>query len=156
MSPPHSELHYSPSHVAQPHCEKCGPATFNRSFLFSGGSATFLFSFCKCGSTTHCVKSVRIRSYSGPHFPAFGLNMERYSISLRVQSECGKMRTKIIPNTDTFCAVTLSNCTSMWVLQRLNNLHIKTLFTDSFYSCESVTFIKNYFSEHCPFVGSAL
>ena len=23
----------------------------------------------------HCVKSVRVRSYSGPHFPAFGLNM---------------------------------------------------------------------------------
>ena len=29
----------------------------------------------------HCVKSVRIRSYSGPHFPAFGLNTERYGIS---------------------------------------------------------------------------
>ena len=29
----------------------------------------------------HCVKGVRLRSYSGPHFPAFGLNMERYSIS---------------------------------------------------------------------------
>ena len=27
----------------------------------------------------HCVKSLRIRSYSGPHFPAFGLNAERYS-----------------------------------------------------------------------------
>ena len=27
----------------------------------------------------HCVKSVRIRSYSGPYFPAFGLNTERYS-----------------------------------------------------------------------------
>ena len=26
---------------------------------------------------THCVKSVRIRSYSGPHFPAFGLNMDQ-------------------------------------------------------------------------------
>ena len=24
----------------------------------------------------HCVKSVRIRSYSGPHFPTFGLNMD--------------------------------------------------------------------------------
>ena len=24
----------------------------------------------------HCMKSVRIRSYSGPHFPVFGLNME--------------------------------------------------------------------------------
>ena len=25
---------------------------------------------------THCLKSVRIRSYSGLHFPAFGLNTE--------------------------------------------------------------------------------
>ena len=25
----------------------------------------------------HCVKSVRIRSYSGPHFPAFGLNTDQ-------------------------------------------------------------------------------
>ena len=53
----------------------------------------------------HCVKSVRIRSYSGPHFPAFGLNTERYSVSLRIQSECGKMRTRITPNTDTVYAV---------------------------------------------------
>ena len=28
----------------------------------------------------HCVKSVRIRSYSYLHFPAFGLNRERYSV----------------------------------------------------------------------------
>ena len=28
----------------------------------------------------HCVKSVHIRSYSGPYFPAFGLNAERYSL----------------------------------------------------------------------------
>ena len=27
----------------------------------------------------HCVKSVRIRSYSGPYFAAFGLNTGRYS-----------------------------------------------------------------------------
>ena len=30
----------------------------------------------------HCVKSVRIRSFFGPYFPAFELNMERYSVSL--------------------------------------------------------------------------
>ena len=30
----------------------------------------------------HCVKSVCIWSYSGPHFPVF----------FRIQSECGKMR----------------------------------------------------------------
>ena len=48
------------------------------------------------------MKSVRIRSYSGPHFPVFGLNVERYSVSLRIQSECGKMQARITPNTDTF------------------------------------------------------
>ena len=53
----------------------------------------------------HCVKSVHIRSYSGPHFPAFGLNTERYGVSLRIQSECGKMRTRITPTTDTLHAV---------------------------------------------------
>ena len=53
----------------------------------------------------HSVKSVGIWSYSGPYFPAFGLNTERYGVSHRIQSECGKMRTRITPNTDTFYAV---------------------------------------------------
>ena len=53
----------------------------------------------------HYVKSVRIRSYPGLHFPAFGLNAEIYGMSLRIQSECGKMRTRMIPNTDIFYAV---------------------------------------------------
>ena len=55
--------------------------------------------------SVHCVKSVRIRSYSGPHFPAFGLNTERYRVSLRILSECEKMPTRITPNTNTFYAV---------------------------------------------------
>ena len=49
---------------------------------------------------SHCVNSVCIRSCSGPYFSAFGLNTERYSVSLSIQSECEKMRTRIIPNTD--------------------------------------------------------
>ena len=52
-----------------------------------------------------CVKSVRIRSYSGQYIPVFGLNTERYSVSLRVQSEHGKIRTRITPNTNTFHVV---------------------------------------------------
>ena len=56
----------------------------------------------------HCAKSVRIRSYFGPYFPTFGLNTEKYGESLRIRSECGKMRTRITPNTDTFCAVLFS------------------------------------------------
>ena len=51
--------------------------------------------------TLHCLKSVRVQSYSGPHFPAFGLSTERYG----VRSECGKMRTRITPNMDTFHTV---------------------------------------------------
>ena len=51
----------------------------------------------------HCVKSVRIWSYSGPHFPAFGLNTERYC------PNAGKMQTRITPNTGTFYIVVAKN-----------------------------------------------
>ena len=40
-------------------------------------------------------------------FSRFGLNMERSEVSLRIQSECGKMWTRITPNTDNFYAVLL-------------------------------------------------
>ena len=50
----------------------------------------------------HCVKSVLIWSYSCPYFPSFGLNTGRYGVSLRIQSKCGKIQTRITPNTDTF------------------------------------------------------
>ena len=53
----------------------------------------------------HCVKSLRIRSYSGLHFPACEWNTKRYGVSLCIQSECGKMRTRMTPNKDTFHAV---------------------------------------------------
>ena len=53
----------------------------------------------------HCVKGVRIRSYSAPHFPVFGLNTERYGVPLRIQSKCRKIRTRIAPNTVPFFAV---------------------------------------------------
>ena len=32
--------------------------------------------------------------FSGAYFPAFGLNTERYGFSLRIQSKCGKIRTR--------------------------------------------------------------
>ena len=40
-----------------------------------------------------------------PYFPAFGLNTERYGLSLRIQSGGGKIWTRNIPNTDSFHAV---------------------------------------------------
>ena len=56
-------------------------------------------------SKLHCVKGVRIWSFSAPYSPAFGLNTERYRVSLRIQSEYGKMRTRKTPNMDTFHAM---------------------------------------------------
>ena len=53
----------------------------------------------------YCVENVRVWSYSGPYFPAFPLKTERYSVSLCIQSKCGKIRTRITPNMDTFHAV---------------------------------------------------
>ena len=62
-------------------------------------------------TASHCVKCFRIRSVSGPYSPEFGLNTERYvsvfgGVSLGIQSECGKIRTRKTPDTDTFHAVT--------------------------------------------------
>ena len=67
----------------------------------------------------HCVESIFIRSYSGPYFPGFGLNRERYSTSLRIQSEYGKMQIIITPNTDTFYAVIIK-CLITVILRELD------------------------------------
>ena len=53
----------------------------------------------------HSVKIVSIQSYSGPHFPVFGLNTKIYRVSVRIQSGCRKIRTIITPNRNTFHAV---------------------------------------------------
>ena len=51
----------------------------------------------------HCVKSDRIRSYSGPHFPAFGLNTPYNSNIVRtIRTECSvSLRTvRMLENAD--------------------------------------------------------
>ena len=81
----------------------------------------------------NCVKSVRIWSYYGPCFPAFWLNTEWYEVSLRIQSGCGKIRTRITPNTENVQAV-LSiiigtwNSGSFWIKYLVNDVttEIKT------------------------------
>ena len=54
----------------------------------------------------HYVKSVRIRSFTGRYFRRFGLNTERYVVSLFIHFECRKIQTIETPNTDIFHAVT--------------------------------------------------
>ena len=90
----------------------------------------------------HCVKSVRIRIYSGPHFPAFGLNTVSilssnagYSVSVRIQFECGKMGTRITPNTDTFHAVKcLDDSWGFWTT-------LSNIYDDDFFSKNAKWFL---------------
>ena len=42
-------------------------------------------------------------------FPAFGLNTDRHGVSLLIQYDCGKIWTRITPNTYTFYAVILNH-----------------------------------------------
>ena len=42
----------------------------------------------------HCVKIVRIWSFSGPYFSAFGLNTKIYFVNICFQSKCGKIWTR--------------------------------------------------------------
>ena len=43
-------------------------------------------------------------SFSGPYFPSFGPNTERYEVSPLIQSECGKIQTRETLNTVTLHA----------------------------------------------------
>ena len=72
----------------------------------------------------HSVRSVRIWSYSCPHFSAFGLKTE---------SEYGKMWTRITPNTDTFYAV--------WKFC----FRWKESLYQQYYDCYAFSFISQYF-----------
>ena len=60
-----------------------------------------------CKFIFHCVKSVRIQSYSSPYFLAFGLNTQKYSVPLRIQSKCGKMLPNecLVPNKTEFVSL---------------------------------------------------
>ena len=74
--------------------------------------------FWICQSTLYWVKSICIRSFSGLHFPAFGLNTE----SIRIQSECGKIRTRKTSNTGTFHVVLLNS----YCIQYYNQFSLET------------------------------
>ena len=69
--------------------------------------------FISINRITHCVKSVRIWSFSCPYFPALRLNMERYTEYFSV----------FRPNTEKYGPVK----SRIWILftqrQRLSNLH---------------------------------
>ena len=83
--------------------ELCGNCAFPQNFRKLGENYGILCSACQVPLREKCLYSEFFSSY----FPAFGLNTERYSVFVYIQSLCAKIRTKKIPNTDTFHAVYL-------------------------------------------------
>ena len=77
----------------------------------------------------HCVKSVRIQSFSGPYFPAVRLNTERYGVPLRIQYKCGKIRSRKTPNTDPFHAVQTGMISHLSKRQTLNFMWYENFMT---------------------------
>ena len=84
----------------------------------------------------NCMKSVRVWSFSGPYFPAFGMNTEKYGVSLSIQSKCGEIRTR---KPDTFHTVinTLIYTTKFDFFSLLLKMKIKACFL---LQCTSVYF----------------
>ena len=73
----------------------------NRSFKYFRNCSAIYFCYT---SSNHCVKNVHSWSYSDPHFPAFGLNTERYVFEV-ILVRIGKKRTRTTPHTIPFHAV---------------------------------------------------
>ena len=65
----------------------------------------------------HCVRRVRIRSFSGPHFSRIFPHSDwiRSPYSVRMRENLGKMRTRLTPNMDSLYAVLSScPCSHLW------------------------------------------
>ena len=90
---------------------------------------------------------VRIFPYSDwiprdtPYLSVWSPNLGKYFVSLRIQSEFGKIRTRITPNTDTFYAVFVKQVKVREDLQ-LSLLLLFVLFCDSWMWCEKKTQIE--------------
>ena len=85
----------------------------------------------------HCVKSVRIQSYSVPYFPAIRLNTERCRVSVRIQSKWRKIQSRRTPNTDTFRAVIVSSVVrdqaqGSWLLRIAKSFNFLVFLISSF------------------------
>ena len=81
---------WKPWHGNEVLCKFCSTLVFSGKITKKGQNFRSCF-LASIHLTKHCVKSVRIRSYSGPYFTAFGLNADQkssvYGHFLRSESE---------------------------------------------------------------------
>ena len=108
-----------------------------------------IYDFILLNQHYHCVKSVRIRNFSGPYFPAFGLNTERYSVSLQIQFKCEKEKTRKTPNTDTSHAVYFWKINHLVLEEKVDHFPYSFFVSFMFILCSKPqeTFLKSFSSK---------
>ena len=96
------------------------------------------------------MKSALIQSFSGMYFPAFGLNTERYGVSLRIQSKCGKIRTKKKPpKTSIFLMNNITRSLTILGLNKIVPLYFpKVIFKIKLIYSYVQKYGKSYFENH--------
>ena len=83
----------------------------------------------------HCIKKVRIRSFSDPHFSRIFSHSDRISpYSVQMRENQGKVRTRITLNTDSFYAALLFD---------------KVLPFGNFWQCGRLIFFLHFYTEVC-------
>ena len=90
----------------------------------------FTLNFAKCCRKPRddCYrKSVFSDNHYVKVFPAFGLNMEIYSVNLCIQSKCGKIQTRRTLNTNTFYAVNILSINFVYFEGLIIELHRVTV-----------------------------
>ena len=96
-------------------------------FLVSKKSKKYRLSKISCSITAWKVS--KYGAFPGPHFPAFALNSERYSVSLCIQSECRKIRAR---KNSVFGHFSRSACLCSSSTEILNIPYQSIYFTDGF------------------------
>ena len=100
-------------------------------------------------STTWKVSKYGV--FSGPYFPAFGLNTEIYSVNLSIQSECGKIRTRKnslfgnFSRSDTILIWSRSRCLDITFLS--NEWELKVVYQQNFLDEKNVN---SFFGQIVP------
>ena len=100
--------------------------------------------------------------FSGPYFPAFGLNMNRYEVSLRIQYECGKIRTRknsVFGHfSEVFCWKSILKICSKFTCKHpcRSAISIKLQSTSAWVlSCKFAVYFQNTFSKEHPWTAAS-
>ena len=103
----------------------------------------FTLNFAKCCRKPRddCYrKPVFSDNHYAKVFPAFGLNMEIYSVNLCIQSKCGKIQTRRTLNTNTFYAVNILSINFVYFEGLIIELHRVTVRSCWLFSASWVIF----------------